>query len=65
MRSSQHARVITGTAAKPLRYPIEPNARNKMPLLFYLPLIIWMGMVEVAQEEMCAPVKVGARTTPR
>ena len=28
-----------------------------MPLLFYLPLIIWMGLFEVAQDEMRAPVK--------
>ena len=31
---------------------------GKMPLLFYLPLIIWMGLFEVAQNEMRAPVKV-------
>jgi len=29
-----------------------------MPLLFYLPLIIWMGLFEAAQDEMRAPVKV-------
>jgi hypothetical protein len=29
-----------------------------MPLLFYLPLIIWMGLFEVAQDEMRVPVKV-------
>jgi hypothetical protein len=29
-----------------------------MPLLFYLPLIIWMGLFEVAQDEMPVPVKV-------
>lgn len=23
-----------------------------MPLLFYLPLIVWMGLFEVAQDEM-------------
>jgi hypothetical protein len=23
-----------------------------MPLLFYLPLIIWMGMVEIMQDEL-------------
>ncbi len=32
-----------------------------MPLLFYFPLIIWMGMAEVVQQEMHAPVKVRAR----
>lgn len=31
-----------------------------MPLLFYLPLIIWMGLFKAAQDEMQAPVKVNA-----
>jgi hypothetical protein len=31
-----------------------------MLLLFYLPLIIWMGLVEAAQDEMRVPVKVNA-----
>ena len=31
-----------------------------MPLLFYLPLIIWMALFEVAQDEMRVPVKVKA-----
>ena len=30
----------------------EPNARCKMPLLFYLPLIIWTGLLDVTQSEM-------------
>ena len=29
-----------------------------MPLLFYLPFIIWMGLFEVARNEMRVPVKV-------
>ena len=29
-----------------------------MPLLFYLPLIIWTGLFEFARDEMLAPVKV-------
>jgi hypothetical protein len=29
-----------------------------MPLLFYLPLIIWMGLFVAAQDEMRAPVKL-------
>ena len=28
-----------------------------MSLLFYLPLIVWMGLVEVAQDKMQVPVK--------
>jgi hypothetical protein len=32
------------------------NARRKMPLLFYLPMIIWLGMVEAARDER-VPVK--------
>jgi hypothetical protein len=31
-----------------------------MPLLFYLPLIIWMGLFEVARDEMRVPVKAKA-----
>ena len=33
-----------------------------MPLLFYLPLIVWMGLFEVAQVEMQVPVKGKAPT---
>ena len=32
------------------------NARNKMPLLFYFPLIIWMGMLGAMQDELRMPV---------
>jgi hypothetical protein len=28
-----------------------------MPMLFYLPLIVWIGLFEVAQDEMRIPVK--------
>jgi hypothetical protein len=31
-----------------------------MPMLFYLPMILWMGMFEVVQNELCAPAKVKA-----
>ena len=31
-----------------------------MPLLFYLPLIIWTGLLEVAQGEDAVPVKAKA-----
>ena len=34
----------------------EPNARHKkMPLLFYFPFIVWMGMVKVVRDEMRVP----------
>ena len=36
-----------------------------MPLLFYFPLIVWMGLMEVAQHEMRIPVKAKARTPQR
>jgi hypothetical protein len=36
-----------------------------MPLLFYFPLIIWMGMMEIAQDEMRIAVKVNTRTPLR
>ena len=29
-----------------------------MPLLFYLPLIIWTGLFEFARDEMRTPLKV-------
>jgi hypothetical protein len=31
-----------------------------MPLLFYFPLIIWMGMLEALQDEMRVPVTAKA-----
>jgi len=36
-----------------------------MPLLFYFPYIILVGMIELAQEEMRVPVKVKAPPTAR
>jgi hypothetical protein len=48
----------TGRPALPLR---TENARQKMPLLFYLPVILWLGMFEVAREELRAPVKIKTR----
>ena len=33
-----------------------------MPLLFFFPLIVWMGMLEMARDEMYVPAKV---TSPR
>jgi hypothetical protein len=38
------------------------NARwKKMPLLFYFPLIIWMGMLEAMQAEMRVPATAKTR----
>ena len=32
-----------------------------MPMLFYWPLIVWIGMFEVAQNDMRVPVEVEAQ----
>jgi hypothetical protein len=32
-----------------------------MPLLFYFPLIVWMGMLELVQDEMRVPAKARVR----
>lgn len=36
-----------------------------MPLLLYFPLIVWMSMVEIVQQEMHVPVKVKAQSRQR
>ncbi len=36
-----------------------------MPLLLYYPLIVWMGMMEIVQHEMRAPIKVKAQSRQR
>jgi hypothetical protein len=36
-----------------------------MPLLFYFPLIVWMGTMEIVQQEVHAPVKVKAQSPQR
>ena len=33
-----------------------------MPLLFYFPLIVWMGMFEIMQDEMREPATVRVPT---
>jgi hypothetical protein len=59
----KHARVIAGTSAGRLALAVRTDARyKKMPLLFYFPFIVWMGLMEVAQDEMRAPVRVKTRT---
>ena len=32
-----------------------------MPLFLYLPLIVWMGMCGLAQDELRAPAKIKAK----
>jgi len=32
-----------------------------MPLLFYFPMIVWLGMFGVVQDEIRAPVKIKAQ----
>ena len=36
-----------------------------MPILFYLPLIVWISLFEVAQDEMHVPVEARPSTTTR
>ena len=36
-----------------------------MPLLFYFPMVIWLGMIGVVQDEMRVPVRARARTPER
>jgi hypothetical protein len=58
--------VIAGTVAARLRFFFEPKREAyRMPLLFYFPLIVWMGMMEFAQQEMHVPVKVKAQSHRR
>lgn len=64
MRHSQHARVNIGTPVGYSRFHFEPTrGTQKMPLLFYFPFIVWMGLMEIAQDEMRIPVRVKARTS--
>jgi len=54
--------VIGGTGAQPARFLAEPKReRQKMPLLLYFPLIIWMGMTEVMQQQMQAVATIKPR----
>jgi len=36
-----------------------------MPLLFYFPYIVWMGMMQFVQDEMRVPAKVKMRPPVR
>jgi len=58
---------MAGTTAKPPALACRTNARQatKMPLLFYFPYIIWMGMMQVVQDDMRVPVKIKARPPVR
>jgi hypothetical protein len=41
---------------------VEPQReKQKMPLLFYFPLIVWMGMLEAMQDEMRVPATAKPR----
>ena len=63
MGASRHGVVIDGTGIRFLAFVFSNrNARyKKMPLLFYFPLIIWMGMLEAMQDEMRIPAAAKAR----
>jgi hypothetical protein len=45
------------------RFLREPNAEKKMPLFFYLPMIVWMGMVAAVRDDM-RPIPVKAKREP-
>jgi hypothetical protein len=55
--------VIRGTGVGFLAFVLlNRNARSKkMPLLFYFPLIVWMGMLEAMQDEMRVPTTAKPR----
>jgi hypothetical protein len=36
-----------------------------MPLLFYFPYIVWMGLMECAREDVRVPVRIKAQNPPR
>jgi hypothetical protein len=56
--------VIAGNCNKTVRVLLsnQREAANNMPLLFYFPYIVWMGMMQIVQDEMRAPVKIKARS---
>jgi hypothetical protein len=62
----EHAHVNAGTTAKPPAFSCR-NQREagNMPLLFYFPYIVWMGMMQLVQDEMRVPVKIKARPPVR
>jgi hypothetical protein len=54
--------VIAGTLRKTQTLlPRSEPEQQEMPLFFYFPLIVWMGMYSVAQDELRAPVKIKAK----
>jgi hypothetical protein len=59
----KHSGVIRGTGVGFLAFVLlNRNARSKkMPLLFYFPLIVWMGMLEAMQDEMRVPTTAKPR----
>jgi hypothetical protein len=51
--------VIAGTARALPALPLQTEREAKeMPLLLYFPFIVWMGMLEIAHDELRVPVKV-------
>jgi hypothetical protein len=61
--AAQHARVIAGTLPELPAFLIRTETRgNTMPLLFYLPMIIWLGALGAVQDEMRGPVPVKVKT---
>ena len=60
----KHGAVIGGTGSGFLAFILSNrNARyKKMPLLFYFPLIVWMGMLGALQDQLRSPAPVEAVT---
>ena len=55
--------MIAGNCSKTGRVLLsnQREAGNNMPLLFYFPYIVWMGMMQLVQDEMRVPVKIKAQ----
>jgi hypothetical protein len=63
----EHAHVNAGNSCKTgcVLMSNQREAGNNMPLLFYFPYIVWMGMMQLVQDEMRIPVKIKARPPAR
>src|SRR4051794_33825488 len=58
--TTQHSRVSAETIGPARAFALTKRTRQGMPLLFYLPWIIWAGMFGVAQDAAREPAKAKA-----